>query len=91
MLNSYTVLHTAHQLLYAHGTAAYEEEGNGVSLDVCRQSRLFGGKVSCLYSKHEAFHQHSNDNKTTLPQNIYICIISQTNKLFIKLLQLKDN
>jgi len=36
MLNSYMVLHMAYQILHAHDTAAYEEEGNGVSLDVHR-------------------------------------------------------
>jgi len=41
MLNSYMVLHTAHQLLYAHCTAAYEKEGYGVSLDVRRKGKLF--------------------------------------------------
>jgi hypothetical protein len=35
------VLHTAHQILYVHGTATYEEEGDEVSLDVGRQSKLF--------------------------------------------------
>jgi hypothetical protein len=38
------VLHTVHQLLYAHGTEAYEEEGNGVKLDMRIQSKLFWGK-----------------------------------------------
>jgi len=51
MLNSYIVLRTAHQLLYAHGTAAYEKEGNGVSLDVRRKSQLFWGKSAVLMFK----------------------------------------
>jgi hypothetical protein len=49
MLNSSIVVHTAHQLLYAHRTEAYEEEGNGFSLDMRKHSKLFGGKKCRVY------------------------------------------
>jgi len=51
MLNSYMVLHTAHQLLYAHCTAAYENEGYGVSLDVRRKGKLFWGNSAVFIFK----------------------------------------
>jgi hypothetical protein len=49
------VLHTGLQILYAHGTGAYEEEGSGVSLDVRRQSKLFWGKSAVFMFKTRSF------------------------------------
>lgn len=52
------------------------------ALMCAERENYFGGKVPCLCSKHETFHRHNNDNKTTPPQNIHK--ISHTNTTFIK-------